>query len=739
MKTRILLWFAGCAVWPVMTAGAVEVKASSSVEKQEPARAVDGAVMDEFAWLSASAEVGKPEKGKGAEPREPEGVANAHWLELDFGQPRKVGEVHLYSGMRSTRGVVIKSGEFQIKEGGEWRRVAGFSGNESGELRIILAGPVETSSLRLWTPQAGQVAVREITVHEKFAPLREGLTYQKYPRYHVSVSQLGYNADAPKRFTVPNAEAEGVTFLVRKAEGGEPLFKGVVKGGVGDFSEWKAEGLSGDFVIQVEGKALQSGKSWPFAVKPELIQKSLLQPAVDFMIDARSGVGTHASAYGGTAWRDSSYYTHDLASLVTLLLAFPEEIAKQPRQIDWAADKAKVMTPDFTMTKERNDTGALEAMRSYYERFEPPAADAPDVVKLIHWGLGMTIVKPRVDDPSGDPLGERVHSQWVEQVAYVLALKPRLEKWIPASVFEEARKFVDEQWKACGLLDIPPTWDPAGYRAADDPDVVALKSWTLHPYKGRHAPGHSILPNLLMHEMSRRDDATPSPDYFKAALAQAEYVIAKLDWNDPRTTKGHRMSEHKTVTGLVWLLQNYPQQAPARLKGKLEAWAEVAIARSANPWDFRRYDLGDHWAIPFMNEPGSLAGFPACALSVSWVIDDAAKKQRLHEISYGALDCLFGRNPINRASPFHPEKGWGGMLEKGWPAGFPDDKTARLEMCRASLSSSPGSEMFPFNPYGKLRGLEGWTAFNTALNVGLSYLEMDKGRVAKLPEDCLRK
>ena len=739
MKTRSLFWLAWCAVWSVAEVRAMEVTASSSVEKKEAARAVDGVVMDEFAWLSEAVEAGKPEGGKGAEPRDAERVGNAHWLELDFGQPRKVAEVHLYTGMRSMKGVVIKGGEIQVKEGGEWRKVAGFSGNESGELRIVLAEPVETEVIRLWTPQAGQVAVREITVHEKFAPLREGLTYQKFPKYHVSVSQLGYDDGAPKRFTVPNAAGDGVMFTVRPAAGGEPVFRGMVKDGVGDFSEWKAGNATRDFVIQVEGGGLEPGKSWPFAVGPGLIEKSLLQPAVDFMIDARSGVGTHASAYGGAAWRDSSYYTHDLASLVTLYLAFPEEIAKQPRQIDWQADKAKVMAPDFTMTKERNDEGALEAMRSYYGRFDPPAADAPDVVKLIHWGLGMTIVKPRQDDPSGDPLGGRIHSQSVEQVAYVLALRPRLEEWIPASVFQAARKFVDEQWKACGLLGIPPTWDPAGYRAENDPDVLALKSWTLHPYKGRHAPGHSILPNLLMHEVSRRDDATPSPDYLKAALAQAEYVIAKIDWNDPRTTKGQRMSEHKTITGLVWLLQNYPQQAPAGLKGKLEQWAEVAISRSANPWDFRRYDLGDHWAIPLMNEPGSLAGFPACALSVSWVVDDAAKKQRLREISFGALDCLFGRNPINRASPFHPEKGWGGMLEKGWPAGFPDNKTARLELCRGSLSSSPGSEMYPFNPYGKLRGLEGWTAFNTAFNVGLSYVRMDGGGIARLPEDCMRK
>ena len=79
------------------------------------------------------------------------------------------------------------------------------------------------------------------------------------------------------------------------------------------------------------------------------------------------------------------------------------------------------------------------------------------------------------------------------------------------------------------------------------------------------------------------------------------------------------------------------------------------------------------------------------------------------------------------------------MLEKGWPVGFPDGTTARLETCRGSLSSGPGTEMFPFNPNGKPRFPEGWTAFNSALNVGLAYIEMDGKGVAKLPEDCLKK
>ena len=91
----------------------------------------------------------------------------------------------------------------------------------------------------------------------------------------------------------------------------------------------------------------------------------------------------------------------------------------------------------------------------------------------------------------------------------------------------------------------------------------------LHPYKGRHAPGHSIVPNLLMHEVAKREKRDDAAKYLDAAVAQAEFIVKNIDWNDPRTTKGHRMSEHRTIPNLVWLLQKYPDRAPAGLKEKI--------------------------------------------------------------------------------------------------------------------------------------------------------------------------
>ena len=102
-------------------------------------------------------------------------------------------------------------------------------------------------------------------------------------------------------------------------------------------------------------------------------------------------------------------------------------------------------------------------------------------------------------------------------------------------------------------VGVPELWQPKTYLsvaalAGDNPT-----DGFLHPYKGRHAPGHSIEPNLLMHAVALREQRPDAPDYLAAAQTQARWIVEQLDWNDPRTTKGHRMSEHKTITGLVRL------------------------------------------------------------------------------------------------------------------------------------------------------------------------------------------
>jgi hypothetical protein len=71
-------------------------------------------------------------------------------------------------------------------------------------------------------------------------------------------------------------------------------------------------------------------------------------------------------------------------------------------------------------------------------------------------------------------------------------------------------------------------------------------------------------------------------------------------------------------------------------------------------------------------------------------------------------------------------------IERGWPKGYKIDVCARLELCRGSISSAPGSEMFPFNPDGPYRHPEGWVNYGAAWCLSLAYFEFDR-RTGKAP------
>jgi hypothetical protein len=537
----------------------------------------------------------------------------------------------------------------------------------------------------------------------------------------IALNQVGFESGRPKRFTAP-LTADGASFIVRAAMGGDALFRSVIHGNIGDFSAIDAP--AGEYVIEVSGGSLKPGTSDPFLIQPDLWQDLFWQPAVDFLIDSRAVVGTHPSAYGGCPWRDGTYYDAILPSLVLLQRADPARVAAMPRQIDWQADKRRVMDPDFKFdAKNPCSEGVLESVRKYFTDLEAPAADAPDVVKLIHWGAGYYLVNPATKDPSKDPAPRQVHSQTVEQVAYVVWAWPALEKWLPQSFYERCRDFCVRNWAPS--LEVGKWWDPSTYLTVDQISGDNPMGGLLHPYKGRHAPGHSIVPNLLMHEIAKRDGLADPDRYRTAAVKQADWIVKNLDWNDPRTTKGHRMSEHRTIPSLVWLLQNYPDDAPAGLKEKITGWAEVAAKRSANMWDIRRFDDGDHWTIPKLNDVGNWLATPGIALAASWVIDDPALKSRMRQLAVSHADAVFGRNPRLAAAPHMPKMGFTG-IERGWPIGHKLDVCARLELTRGSISSGPGSEMFPFNPDGRYRHAEGWVNYGAAWCLSLAYFEFDR-------------
>lgn len=230
----------------------------------------------------------------------------------------------------------------------------------------------------------------------------------------------------------------------------------------------------------------------------------------------------------------------------------------------------------------------------------------------------------------------------------------------------------------------------------------------------------------MMYRIALAERRADAPRYLAAAQAQAKWLVERLDWNDPRTTKGHRMSEFRTMIGLVYFLKNHPDSAPAGLREKIVAWARVAVARSDNFWDFRRYDLESHWSIPRINEPGNLLGFTAAALAASWVIDDPALRARLREIGFAQTDAFFGRNPLRAVGVSHPKKSFP-EIERAWPIFYKPDTCARLEAVRGSISTSCPTEFYPYNPTSAAyRHPEGWVNFNATWNVSLAYVHFDQ-------------
>jgi hypothetical protein len=717
---RLLPWLplvllpAGAMAEPMNRAAGGKVTASSSRDGNLPGKVVDGVVADESRWLAAESD-------------------KVPWLEIAFASPVDFAAVDVFSGWK--RDSTLKDFDVSVESGGKWTSPAEgkVRGNRNPALRLDLAGKSVTR-LKLSLPGGEAGRIREIAVYgEPVPPLGRELGGSLVAlrgilrdTHQVALNQVGFETARTKRFTAP-LSADGSSFVVRSTESGSRVVhRGTVQKGIGDFSDLREEG---EFVVEVSGGELKPGASDPFLIKPALLQDLFWQPAVDFLIDSRSVIGTHPSAYGGSPWRDGTYYDAIIPSLVMLHRADPERIAAMPQQIDWEADKKRVLDPAFKFdAKNPCSEGVMDAVKKYFTELEPPAPDAPDVVKLIHWGAGYYLCNPATKDPSDDPDPRQIHSQTVEQVAYVVWAWPELKQWLPQSFHERCRSFCEANWSKS--LEVDKWWDPSTYLTVEQITGNNPTGGLLHPYKGRHAPGHSIVPNLLMHEIAKRDGRPDPERYLKAAVAQAAWVVEKIDWSDPRSTKGQRMSEHRTIPNLVWLLQRYPDQAPAGLKEKIADWTRVAAKRSENFWDFRRFDEGKNWTIPKLNDVGNWAGAPAVFLAASWAVDDPAVKARMKELAVSHADALFGRNPRLAAAAAKTD-GFTG-IDRTWPNVFQPNTCARLELCRGSIDSGPGTEMFPFNPQGAYRHAEGWVNYGAAWCMSLAYFEFD-AKAAKTP------
>lgn len=651
-----------------------------------------------------------------------EATGKEQYVEIDMTAHFKISAAHIYfnvDGMKPLSAWVL-----QAKGKNGWSDIPGTKIESNSRNRVVQCFdfPVETDRIRLLTKNDAPFGLSEIQLWGDDVPaMPYGIKEKEQDvftaeQHWVCANQVAYNTFSPKAFTVPTAHAS-LSFSIVDRQTGKRCFKGRVKEGKGDFSKFKPTDKDAEYVIRVEGGPLRPGESYPFKIFDRAIQEMSYPPAVAFMNDARSLVGTHPSAYGGTPWRDGAYYTYEMPSMVLLYLSDKEYFDNMPVTLSWEKDSAKVLSPDFKKTKDPNDRDALTTLESYYTILpKPERMDVPDIIQNIRFTAGWYLLDPITHDPSGDPTGEKMHAQTVEQFAYFLYAYPAMREYVSEEFYRLVLNATLRWWGKVGLFDV---------------------IQTVGNGKGRDCPGHSIMPNLLMYEVAMRECPHLASRFMDAAVAQTRWVIDKIDWNTPETTKGQRISEHKLVTGLVHFYLNYPGFAPEGLSGKIRQLGERYVKVSDNMWDFRRYDMDENWTVPGFNECGNVAAFPACAFGVAMCVDDERLKNRLIELGYSHFDNLFGRNPLNVHAANHPDAGFIGV-DSGFPFKYHDDVCARLELTRGSISSLPGSEMYPFNPKGKHRWPEGWTAYNACWNVGLAFLNFFEapGTIGVLKDPC---
>lgn len=657
--------------------------ASSSIPKYPAGNAIDGKINDASRWVS-------------------EKSASPSWLALDLGEKRKLAGVHLFTGFGDKD--VISSFKIQFWSDGKWVDIpsADVSNNKASALAIAFdqTVSVETEKLRIWITSSHQdtARVKEIVIWpaevgdlpalpEATGPAAAPGATPQDQIVELYLNQSGFNLGKPKRFTAPTL-ADGTPFIVRPSKGGTALAKGVTKEHIGDFSSFNPEG-DAEYVVEAGGLV-----SVPFRIGPFWLERVTYQGAVDFMIDSRHHVGNDRAKCGGSfGWRDDHHFGWELHTLVPQYISNPSAYERMARQVKYEKPKdAKLW-------------GALEPYRD----------DAPDIVKLIHWGADVIVTQ------------KLAHEHLKAQLAYFLYAWPVLKPWLPEQNYQIVRDYAFKTWAD------PKNDHKYPYDESTEHNLLALKT-KIGSTKGCLPPGFSVEPNLLMYEVAKREKRADADLYFDAASKQAEWMVKELDWNNPLVTKGQRMSEFITVTGLAHFLREYPDRAPKGLSNKLNEWAKVLVRRADNMWDFRKLgDEPDNWtpmgdSPQKWNEPGNVIGLPAPILAAKEFITDTKTQQRLDELVWSHFDNMFGRNPVGRHFSFDAPREIEGV-EHGWFKFLPGG-IGRLAEARFVIDGSPKNGHYPYHPEkGDFGWTEGWIQFNTAYDISLSYLAWSESKV----------
>lgn len=607
------------------------------------------------------------------------GTVGTHWLEITLDKRYPVEQVVL----PLVKGADSLVAEAWVNE--QWQVV----GTLLKDNPVIAFDPVETDRIRLLSIQGQPLRIYEVQV----------FAHDPQP---VMVNQVGYDLDKPKRFTAPLAP-DGTPFIIVLEGKDQAVFQGTISGHIGDFSDFHPQNQA-QYQVVVQGEA-HTGRSVPFRIAPGLIEQVSYAPAINFMVDTRcwfgdsrnySPTGESADCPSlGVAWRDSHQFSFEIPSLLNLYFANPA-----------------------AFSTERMPTQGL-----YLGVREELPENTPEIIRLVYWAVDIYL------------RGEVNHTLLKEQLAYFLYAYPYLKEYIPVSVYNEARDYLFAIWGEDSIQRW--RWHDIEHTG----NLFQVYDF-IGTGKGQFPPGHSVVPNLMMYEVAKREGRSDADHYFQVAYDQTDWLLQHLDWTDPYTTKGQRQGEHVTITALTYFLENYPRQAPKGIPAKIEAWTDEMIRRSDNLWDYRRYS-DDRWIIPSLqpggdprfdsrfgfNEVGNIAGFPAPALAAAVHVTKPEKKARLEEMAIAYVDHIFGRNPSGRHFSFDATTDFKGA-DMGWFKEY-QGGAGLLQTARGVLDGSPKETIYPYNPKAGDPGhTEGWVTFNTAWNIGLAYLSSSSTSVS---------
>jgi hypothetical protein len=676
IATCLLLTLASSAAPAPQPLKPKSASASSQMTRYPASNAVDGTVSDDSRWVSQ----------KSADPS---------WIVVELTKPAKLAGIHLFTGYGAKD--VISDFRIEFSKAGKWQEIpsAVITGNKASALAIPFdqTVSVETDQLRIWITATHQntARIKEITVWPaevgNLPPLPRSGGGNQADIPELYLNQSGFNLGKPKRFTAPTL-ADGTTFVVRTAAGGNALFNGVLKNHIGDFSSFNPDSDS-EFVVEAGGIT-----SVPFRIAPFWLERVSYQNAMNFMIDSRHHVGNDRNPCGGSfGWRDDHHFGWELHTLVPQFLSNPSAYKRMPQQVKYEKPGNKKLW------------GSLE----------PYPEEAPDIVKLIHWGADIIVTQ------------QLTHEHLKAQLAYFLYAWPALKAYLPEQNHQLVRDFAFKTWAN------PKSDHKYPYDESPEHNLLTLKT-RIGSTKGSLPPGFSVEPNLMMHEVAKRENRPDAHIYFDAAYKQADWMIKNLDWNNPLVTKGQRMSEFLTITGLAHFLREYPDRAPAGLKEKLNDWAKVLVRRSDNMWDFRKLgDEPDNWtpmgdSPQKWNEPGNVIGLPAPILAAREFITDPQTQHRLDQLVWSHVDNMFGRNPVGRHFSFDAPREVEGV-EHGWFRFYPGG-IGRLAEARFVIEGSPKNAHYPYHPeVGDIGWTEGWVQFNVCHNISLAYLAWAESKI----------